>query len=85
MKKFDIEYEGKLTIEATDIDEARNVFKEKYRHLGWECGYLQINKGIVEGYAEVVGHCEATGLAIFEGDEYVVDHPEGIMILKSNK
>ena len=76
MKKFKIIHLAETRLEAQDARDAVEKYFAKFDNTVKSVMDLTTSKRY-----EVIGYCEDTGKAIFEGDEYTED-TDGIMILK---
>ena len=76
MKTFEVHYKSHDVIVAKDIDEARRLFAEKHNTVTPETFY-DCDTG--ESF-DVIGVCEVSEEAIFEGEEFFADE-EGVMVL----
>jgi hypothetical protein len=78
MKEFEVHYKGFTIIEAETLAEANKKMQETMPDIEttdfYDCDESKSN--------EVIGHCETTGLSIFEGDDYSYDS-EGCMWLNN--
>jgi hypothetical protein len=76
MKEFEVHYKGHVIIEAETLREANEKMEKEYPQFEttdfYDCAEGKSN--------EVIGHCEMSGLSIFEGDKYEYDK-EGVMWL----
>lgn len=77
MKKFEIEFTGRIKIKAKDFDQARAKFAHRYpENLPTEIIDLD-----TDDFKSVIGRCEMSDLPIYEDDDYVQDS-EGCLILR---
>jgi hypothetical protein len=77
MKKFEIEFTGRIKIKARDFDHAKAKFVHRYpENFPTEVVDLENDE-----YKPVVGRCEITDLPVYEDDDYVQDS-EGCIMLK---
>ena len=77
MAQFEVEVKSFITVEADSLREANEYMAREFGSLE-TVNFFKVNGSINH---EVIGHCEVSGLAIFEDDEYCYDS-EGIMWLK---
>ena len=78
MKKFEVEVKHYIYIEAETLQEANEKMQEKYSEFE-TVDFYDLNES--ENH-EVIGHCEMSGLSIFEGDDFYSDS-EGVMWLNN--
>ena len=77
MTQFEVHYESFEIIEAENLREANKIMEER-NSLVTTTNFYDCKESKDH---EVIGHCEVSGLSIFEGDEYLHDK-EGVMWLK---
>jgi hypothetical protein len=80
MKEFEVICKSSVYVMAENLAEANRIMEDKYPELETLCFYDTEEK---EEY-EVIGHCEDSGLSIFEGDDYSYDF-EGCMWLNNQE
>lgn len=78
MKKFEVEVKHYIYIDAETLQEANEKMQEKYSEFE-TVDFFDINESKSH---EVIGHCEVSGLSIFEGDDFSSDS-EGVMWLNN--
>ena len=79
-KEFEVKCIVYKTIKANSLDEANRIMESKYSECKTEYFYdIESNMSY-----DVIGHCENSGLSIFEHDKFVCDS-EGIMWLTDDK
>lgn len=77
MKQFEVEVKSFITVEADSLREANEYMEKEFGSLE-TVNFFEVDGAINH---EVIGHCEVSGLAIFEGDDYYYDS-DGVMWLK---
>lgn len=77
--KYEVTFKGSVTLEANSLREANQIVQDN--NPEWETLYFFELDDESNVEHEVIGHCEVSGLSIFEEDEFVSD-ADGIMILK---
>ena len=76
MKTFEVHFKGFKLIQAETLRDANETMETKYPELETTDFYDDDE----EKNNEVIGHCEVSGLSIFEGDDFSSDK-EGCMWL----
>ena len=79
MKRFEVVYRMHATIEAESFKDARKKFAEQYPIPAEPMLFADLDSGDEK---EVIGFCEDSEVAIFEGDDYSSDS-EGVMWLNN--
>lgn len=76
--KYEVVFKGTTEVEADSLREANARFQRSHSEFEALTFFPLDDSG---NEHEVIGHCEASGLSIFEEDEFVSD-ADGVMILK---
>lgn len=80
MKTFEVHFKGFIHVEAETLQQANELMEREHPELETVSFYDEET----EENFEVIGHCETSGLSIFDGDDYVYD-TEGCMWLKNSE
>jgi len=78
MKTFEVHFKGFIHVEAETLQQANELMEKNNQDLETISFYDEET----EENFEVIGHCENSGLSIFEFDDYEYD-TEGCMWLKN--
>lgn len=82
MKKFEVHYKTHVLIEAEDLEGANKKMLELFPSPAIQpTDFYETGEGKSN---DVIGYCEMSGLAIFEGDDYGHD-TDGVMWLKNQE
>lgn len=77
MKKFEIEFTGRIKIKAKNFDDAR----KKIAHRHPEYMPTEVIDLETDDFKSTVGRCELSDLPVYEDDNYYTDE-EGCIFLK---
>lgn len=69
MKIFEVEVKSFISVEADTLQEANEFMEKNYSALE-TVNFFEVDEAINH---EVIGHCEISGLSIFEGDDFRSD------------
>jgi hypothetical protein len=77
MSRFEIQFKGRVYVQASNFDDAKFKFLEKYPDPLTIFSFTEMDS---YNEKEVIGRCEDSGLPIFEDDDYSSDE-NGVMWL----